>query len=118
MKFLVTGSTGLVGSQVVKELIKQKHVVYSCYNESFPQDGIQTKLDLVNQNDIKDTLNEIQPDIVIHLGAMTNVDLCEKDQLIAKKIILIIQANFLIIYFNLIISSGCFLIRSKDFLSS
>ena len=80
MKFLVTGSTGLIGSQVVKELIKQKHVVYSCYNESFPQDGIQTKLDLVNQNDIKDTLNEIQPDIVIHLGAMTNVDLCETEK--------------------------------------
>lgn len=86
MKFLVTGSTGLVGSQVVKELIKQKHHVYSCYNESFPQDGIQTKLDLVNQNDIKDTLNQIQPDIVIHLGAMTNVDLCETEKNLAMTI--------------------------------
>jgi len=86
MKFFVTGSTGLVGYQVVKDLIKQKHHVYSCYNDSIPKDGIQTKLDLINQNDIKNTLNQIQPDAVIHLGAMTAVDLCETEQNLAMTI--------------------------------
>ena len=83
MKFLITGAAGLVGSQIVRDLTKQKHHVYSCYNDSIPQDGIPTKLDLTNQNDIKNILNEIQPDIVIHLGAMTNVDLCETKQNLA-----------------------------------
>ncbi|MDH3765150.1 MAG: dTDP-4-dehydrorhamnose reductase [Nitrosopumilus sp.] len=86
MKFLVTGSAGLVGSQVVKDLIIQNHQVYSCYNNSIPQDGIPTKLDLANQNDIKNILNEIQPDVIIHLAAMTGVDLCEIEQDLAMTI--------------------------------
>ena len=86
MKFLVTGSAGLVGSQVVKDLITQDHQVYSCYNDSIPQSGIPTKLDLTNQNDMKNTIQKIQPDIVIHLGAMTGVDLCEVEQNLAMNI--------------------------------
>ncbi len=86
MKFLVTGSAGLVGSQVVKDLITQDHQVYSCYNDAIPQSGILTKLDLTNQNDIKNTVQKIQPDIVIHLGAMTGVDLCEVEQNLAMNI--------------------------------
>ena len=42
MKFLVTGSAGLVGSQVVKDLVQQNHTVYSCYNKTKPIDGIIT----------------------------------------------------------------------------
>jgi len=83
MKFLVTGSAGLIGSQVVKDLILQNHQVYSCYNDSLPQDGIPTKLDLTNQNDIKNILSKIQPSAVIHLAAMTGVDLCETEQTLA-----------------------------------
>jgi len=86
MKFLVTGSAGLVGSQIVKDLITQDHQVYSCYNDSIPQSGIPTKLDLTNQNDIKNTIQKIQPDLVIHLGAMTGVDLCEVEQNLAMNI--------------------------------
>jgi len=86
MKFLVTGSSGLLGFQIVQDLIRQKHHVYSCYKESLPPDGIPTKLDLVDQNAIKDTLNQIQPDVIIHLGAMTNVDLCETEKNLAMTI--------------------------------
>ncbi len=86
MKFLVTGSAGLVGSQVAKDLITQDHQVYSCYNDAIPQSAIPTKLDLTNQNDIKNTIQKIQPDLVIHLGAMTGVDLCEVEQNLAMNI--------------------------------
>lgn len=86
MKFLVTGAAGLIGSQVVKDLIIQNYQVYSCYNDSIPQNGIPTKLDLTNQNNIKNILNEIQPDVIIHLAAMTGVDLCEAEQDLAMTI--------------------------------
>lgn len=86
MKFLVTGSAGLVGSQIVKDLLSQNHDVYSCYNDSIPENGIKTKLDLTNKNNIKNILNKIKPDIVIHLGAMTDVDLCETEQNLAMTI--------------------------------
>ncbi len=86
MKFLITGSSGLVGSQVVKDLISQNHTVYSCYHDEFPQHGIPVQLDLTNQNNVTKILLEIEPDRIIHLAAMTNVDLCEIEQDLAIKI--------------------------------
>lgn len=86
MKFLITGSAGLVGSQVVKDLIYQNHTVYSCYNNSKPQNGIPINLDLIYADNIKNALNQIRPDSIIHLAAMTNVDLCETQKDLATKI--------------------------------
>lgn len=40
-----------------------------------PKNDIPTKLDLINKTDIKDMINKIKPDRIIHLAAMTNVDL-------------------------------------------
>ena len=89
MKFLVTGSAGLIGSQVVKDLIDQNHTVYSCYHDEKPQNGIPIEFDLLNKEKIIQTINDIKPDRVIHLGAMTNVDLCETE----KKLATIINTN-------------------------
>ena len=80
MKFLVTGSAGLIGSQVVKDLIQQNQTVYSCYHDKKPLQGIPTPLDLLDENQIIQTLQEIKPDRIIHLAAMTGVDLCETEK--------------------------------------
>ena len=85
MKFLVTGSAGLVGRQVVKDL-SETHEVFSCYTKSEPEFGIPVKMDLLNHERISNVLSEKNPDIVIHLGAMTAVDLCESQQDNALKI--------------------------------
>jgi len=85
LKFLVTGSAGLVGRQVVKDL-SETHEVFSCYNKSKPEFGIPTKMDLLNHEMISNVLSEKNPDIVIHLGAMTAVDLCDTQQDNALKI--------------------------------
>jgi len=86
MKFLVTGSSGLIGSQVVKDLIEQNHTVYSCYHDEKPIHGTPVLLDLSDQNKIIQTLQEIKPDRIIHLAAMTNVDLCETEKELATQI--------------------------------
>ena len=85
MKFLVTGSSGLIGQQVVKDLSKT-HEVFSCYNKSKPEYGNAIKMDLLNREMISNVLSEKNPDIIIHLGAMTAVDLCETQQDNALKI--------------------------------
>ncbi len=87
MKFLVTGSAGLVGSKVVKDLIKQNHTVFSCYHDETPDYGIATNLDLTNLNGIKTITSQISPDVIIHLAAMTKVDLCETEQDLADAIL-------------------------------
>ena len=85
LKFLVTGSAGLVGQQVVKYLSKSNQV-FSCYNESKPEYGDSVKMDLKNYEMVSSVLTEIKPDVVIHLGAMTGVDLCEKEKTSASEI--------------------------------
>ena len=82
LKFLVTGSAGLVGQQVVKDL-SNSHLVFSCYNKSKPEYGDSVKMDLKNYEMISSVLSETEPDVVIHLGAMTGVDLCEKEESMA-----------------------------------
>ena len=77
MKFLVTGSAGLIGSQVTKDLTLENHEVYSCYYNNKPICGNPLQLDLTNQDKIIKTIQEIKPDSIIHLAAMTNVDQCE-----------------------------------------
>jgi len=86
MKFLVTGSTGLVGSQVVKDLVQQNHTVYSCYHDEKPSHGTLIQLDLTDQDKIIQTLQETKPDRIIHLAAMTNVELCETEKELATQI--------------------------------
>lgn len=86
MKFLVTGSTGLVGSQVVKDLVKLDHQVYSCYNDSKPYSGTPIHLELTNNDKIIEIVVSIRPDVIIHLAAMTNVDQCEKEKDLALQI--------------------------------
>jgi dTDP-4-dehydrorhamnose reductase len=85
-KILVTGSAGLIGIQVVKDLLDNHKQVYSCYNKTKPKLGIITHLDLTKKDDIVNTMNRIKPDVVIHLGAMTDVELCETETELAKKI--------------------------------
>lgn len=86
MKFLVTGSAGLVGRQVVKDLLRSYTQVYSCYHTSKPEDGIATLLDLADKDSIIKVVESTKPDVIIHLAAMTNVDLCETQKDLATKI--------------------------------
>jgi dTDP-4-dehydrorhamnose reductase len=76
-KILVTGSTGLTGRQVVKDLVEKNFHVYSCFNVEKPEFGIPTHLDISKKDKIVSTLQTIKPDLVIHLAAITDVDLCE-----------------------------------------
>jgi len=86
MKFLVTGSAGLVGRQVVKDLVEQGETVYSAFHNLQPENGIPTQMDLNSDDKIKQVTEKANPDAIIHLAAVTDVDLCEKEKELAMKI--------------------------------
>ena len=85
-KILVTGSAGLIGTQVVKDLLENNFEVYSCYNKTKPKSGILTHLDLSKEREITDVINKIKPNVIIHLAAITDVELCEREIELAKKV--------------------------------
>ena len=86
MKYLVTGSAGLIGSQLVNDLEKSGEIVYSCYNNVKPLCGIPTKINLLNLEDIHKIFKKFQPDVIIHSAALTDVEKCEVEPKLANSI--------------------------------
>ena len=86
MKFLVTGSAGLVGRQVVKDLLEQGDDVFSGFHNSKPENGTLIQMDLGSEEKITQVIQKVKPDAIIHLAAITNVDQCEKENDLALKI--------------------------------
>ncbi|MFN2549787.1 MAG: dTDP-4-dehydrorhamnose reductase [Myxococcales bacterium] len=68
MTTLVTGAHGLVGSRVVARLKGERVIAVG-----------REELDLRQPERIAAFLADVRPDGIIHCGAMTDVDACEKD---------------------------------------
>lgn len=83
---LVTGASGLVGSQVTRDLVAKNFDVYSCYHIEKPQIGTIMQLDLTKQDQIISVVKSIKPEIIIHLAALTDVDMCETQKELAHLI--------------------------------
>lgn len=66
MKILVTGSTGMLGSNLIKSLTYPNVVGYD-----------SEKLDITDLGQVKDILTSQQPNVIIHTAAHTNVEDCE-----------------------------------------
>ena len=86
MKILVTCAAGLVGHQVVRDLEEQGDTVYSGFHNTKPERGVPTQIDLSCSDKIKQVITKVNPDAIIHLAAITNVDQCEKEKDLALKI--------------------------------
>ena len=72
MKIIVTGANGQLGHDLVAELSKRGHQVIGTdiNTEAFP-------LDITDSNKVNAFIDSIQPDVVIHCAAWTNVDAAE-----------------------------------------
>lgn len=76
MRVLITGSSGRIGRQLVKDLVSDGHDVFSVYKDTVPEFGHPVKLDLVS-GDVASVISEIRPDSIAHLAAIVEVDRCE-----------------------------------------
>lgn len=68
---LVTGSSGQLGSDIVKLLKKTNDQVIECNHDT---------VDITDSKEIKRYFNQTKPTTVIHCAANTNVDSCESDK--------------------------------------
>jgi dTDP-4-dehydrorhamnose reductase len=81
MRFLVTGSNGLVGSRVCALLERQGHEVVGVGRGPRRSGGAYryVEVDLTREPDVAAALASAAPEVVIHPASMTEVDACEKD---------------------------------------
>jgi len=72
-KVLVAGATGLLGSTLVPLLKSRRHQVTSVGHSH----GADTNADLVSYEKTTRVLDQVRPEIIVNLVALTDVDRCE-----------------------------------------
>ncbi|GAB2680745.1 NAD-dependent epimerase/dehydratase family protein [Flavihumibacter cheonanensis] len=85
MRVLVTGGAGFIGSAIIQKLQEKADEVFVIDNLSFgnrsfisiPDDRFY-KLDIRNEAEVVEALDEIQPEIVLHLAAIHFIPYCNK----------------------------------------
>lgn len=89
MKILITGANGFAGYYFVKKLLEQNHTVIAtgkgeCRLPFSDQPNfVYEEMDFTNPYSIDTVFYKHQPDVVIHSGAISKPDDCEKDQVMA-----------------------------------
>ena len=87
---LITGSNGLLGQKLVKQLSK-KNIPFIATSKgenrnSDCKDAFYSSMDICSVEDIKSVFDRFIPTHVIHTAAMTNVDECEEFPLECEKL--------------------------------
>lgn len=78
MKAFITGASGQLGHDVMKELIKRGYEVMGSDIAPSPDSGMPyVQMDITNGTLVEQILNMEKPDVVFHCAAWTAVDLAE-----------------------------------------
>jgi len=84
MKILITGASSLPGYRTALEALKRGHEVIALYyRHSIPiEDEKLRKLavDITQTSDLAKLILEEKPDVIVHMAALGDVDLCEKEK--------------------------------------
>lgn len=87
-KIAITGLSGVIG-QILGEEISQKAQIIDLFHKNKYQGKAKVQkhvnFDLLNKTKIPTILKRVNPDIVVHLAAITHIDICEKDKKRGKK---------------------------------
>jgi dTDP-4-dehydrorhamnose reductase len=90
MKILVTGSNGLLGQKLLSTLSVKAHQLLGIdlADQSFVTSQVHEyrKLDITDRQSVARSIDEMQPDIILHTAAMTTVDKCELEKEICWRI--------------------------------
>ena len=73
-KVLILGASGLLGSELISGPYFNKHQIISQSLKS----NTDFKVDLEDYDNVINLLEQVQPDIIVNLVGLTNVDDCEK----------------------------------------
>lgn len=88
MKILISGGSGRIASRFVRFLLKTRNEILTCDKsiENFIEGPKPYELDITEIEATIDLLEEIKPEMTIHTAALTDVDLCETNKELARRI--------------------------------
>lgn len=87
-KIAITGLNGVIGKILAEELSKNTQIIDLFHTKKYSGRAIiqkHIKLDLLKKDKISKILQKADPDVIIHLAAITHIDRCEKDKKNGKK---------------------------------
>ena len=80
MKLFITGCHGMLGSALAKAAREEYDVYGIDITPSSPADIQYTVCDITDGTLLNNIIESIQPDIIVHCAAWTDVDACEHDE--------------------------------------
>ncbi len=89
MRIVLTGFSSSPGFKTGLELSRRGFDVFGIYNTHEPpsiENVKKIRLDLTDSESVISFLNEVKPDIVIHMAALGDVDRCEQDRELAWRV--------------------------------
>jgi dTDP-4-dehydrorhamnose reductase len=79
MRIFVTGGSGMLGHCLMRLAAAQHRVFGSYHSHPVAIDGCSlSPLDITNEVEVRSRFSSVQPDVIIHTAALTDVDECEK----------------------------------------
>tara|TARA_B110000495_G_C22930454_1_gene543891 strand:+ start:156 stop:1025 length:870 start_codon:yes stop_codon:yes gene_type:complete len=94
VKILIIGGSGMIGSKMFNFFKNSNSVNYTYFNHTSPIPG-GFFLDISKNQETIKLISNLNPDLIIHTAALTNVDLCETNQKLANEINVEGTANIL-----------------------
>ena len=104
---LIIGGSGFVGYYLHQSLIKSEQKVISTYNTNKIEEKNFVHLDVNNKNSLRRIIKKLKPDTVIYAAGITDVDLCERNKELAKKINCDGIKNIIDVIKNLLKNESC-----------
>jgi len=74
-----------MGSKTAQIALARGHKVFSGYAHSEPMFGQAVRFNLEDNKSISDLMARLEPEVVIHSAALTDVDLCEREKKLAYR---------------------------------
>jgi len=86
LKVLIIGGSGVIGWNLLTFFQKiNLNIVFTYFENKISFEKAKV-LDITNKEQVIRTVNDVNPDLVIHTAGLTNVDLCETNQSLADSI--------------------------------
>ena len=89
-KIAITGLPGVVG-QIMAKTVPHDYTLIDLFHRSpYPDNQFEGKIvhkiiDIVSKDDTNRVLSSINPDVIIHMAAITHIDVCENDKIYGKE---------------------------------